>query len=141
MPPEQVDVNPYASPKSDAAKPPLRAGRRFRWRLIPTVFLYLYGIGGLLLAVELVTLPLWLMVVDRDRFVDRFVRHPFAGATFFAALLLIAVVAATGGCLLVVAARRCWRGEKGDWRVAGKLAALGFGLFLVWGLLVRLALG
>ena len=137
MPPEQAGVNPYASPRAPAAKPVSRAGKRFRWRLIPTLFLYLYGIGGLFLAVEVVGIPFWLMVFETDQFVD-VVTHPVACVLFFGALLVCAVVAATAGCLFIVAARFCWRARKGDWRLAGKYAALGLGVCLVWGLLAAL---
>jgi len=140
MPPEQAEINPYASPRARAAKPVLRAAKRFRWRLIPTFFLYAYGIGGLLLAVEAVGIPFWLMVFEADRFVD-IVRDPVACVLFFGALLVVAVVAATAGCLLIVAARLCWRADQGDWPRAGKLAAIGFGLYLAWGLLMALVSG
>ena len=136
MPPEQANVNPYASPKAAAAEPRPRAERLFRWRLIPTFFLYVYGFGGVLLALEMAGLLLWLVLFDRERFVG----PPVKVTTFFATVFLCAVVAATAGCLLIAAARLCWRAGDGDWPRAGKLATLGFGLCLAWGLVVWLVL-
>jgi hypothetical protein len=127
----QVDENPYASPKCQRVGAAASTRRRLRWRVIPTTLLYLGGGGGLILSLEMVGLALWMMLFDRERdlFVPRFVGHPLASAT----LLVIPVLAASYGCLLIVAARRCWRGVRGDWWLAGPLTILGLAIYTVCG--------
>ncbi|MHC4398575.1 MAG: hypothetical protein ACYTG0_02735 [Planctomycetota bacterium] len=128
MPAEPTPVNPYRSPTAGSAVAGpidtlLKPKRRFRWRLIPTTFLYSCAAPSILMGLVFLAAAAlaWFNVLP---FEPRGIRVA-ASFTF----LVVGAAQVSAGYLLLAAARACWRDGKTSWWRVAAWAALGLGLF------------
>jgi hypothetical protein len=105
----QESANPYASPTADAsvnAEPPRKL---FRWRLIPVMFLWLYGGTAVIGCIESIVLAIFSM----SGRIHGALRADLPNAS---QMLALSVVYGVGGTLLILTAVSVW---KLRWRNAG----------------------
>jgi len=111
----EPDANPYQSPGSESRERDSPSVGQFRWRVIPTALVYIYGGCALVCGFIGCTFSVFWLVAGRFVFPQRDVPP---GLT-----LAVGVLALIAGGIWIVAARAWWR--KRYWRACAA-TALGF---------------